>query len=205
MSTYSFSSEIKDMVFFKENNKKHVGVLCEKTFFIINLDRKKTIRKIPLNEEYQILKFAEQSSILNLNHTHSINLLGERSQFSLPPGFKYKSSFINADDLNLVFSRENELLVLNRKGQFSWKSTIPCTSIDKIFIHQNIGDAFSSQIQIGILDGIENKIVLLDSQGRVIDNIKRHGEKDIQITNYGRQGISITTFSGNYLIQYAKF
>lgn len=205
MSTYSFSSEIKDMVFFKENNKKHVGVLCEKTFFIINLDRKKTIRKIPLNEEYQILKFAEHSSILNLNHTHSINLLGERSQFSLPPGFKYKSSFINADDLNLVFSRENELLVLNRKGQFSWKSTIPCTSIDKVFIYQARGDVFSSQIQIGILDGIENKIVLLDSQGRVIDNIKRHGEKDIQITNYGRQGISITTFLGNYLIQYAKF
>lgn len=205
MSTYSFSSEIKDMVFFKENNKKHVGVLCEKTFFIINLERKKTIRKFPLDEEYQILKHEENSIIVNLNLTHSINLLGEKTRFSLPTGFQFKTSFINADNVNLVCANENELLVLNRKGQFNWKTTVPCTSIDKIFIHQNIGDVFSSQIQIGILDGIENKIVLLDSQGRVIDSIKRHGEKDIQITDYGSQGISITTFLGNYLIQYTKF
>ena len=205
LSTYSFSSEIKDMVFFKENNKKHVGVLCEKTLFIINLERKKTVRKIPLDEQYQILKYEENSLIVNLNQTHSINLLGEKTRFSLPAGFQLKTSFINADNVNFVCTNDNELLVLNRKGQFNWKRTVPCTSIDKIFIHQNIGDVLSSQIQIGILDGIENKIVLLDSQGRVIDSIKRHGEKDIQITNYGNQGISITTFLGNYLIQYTKF
>ena len=123
----------------------------------------------------------------------------------MPAGFQLKTSFINADNVNFVCTNDNELLVLNRKGQFNWKRTVPCTSIDKIFIHQNIGDVLSSQIQIGILDGIENKIVLLDSQGRVIDSIKRHGEKDIQITNYGNQGISITTFLGNYLIQYTKF
>ena len=58
---------------------------------------------------------------------------------------------------------------------------------------------------MGILDGIENKILLLDSQGSSIDDVKRHGEKDLQITNYGNQGISITTFLGDYLIQYAKF
>ena len=58
---------------------------------------------------------------------------------------------------------------------------------------------------MGILDGIENKILLLDSQGASIDDVKRHGEKDLQITNYGNQGISITTFLGDYLIQYAKF
>jgi len=205
LSTYSFSSEIKDMVFFKENNKKHVGVLCEKTLFIINLERKKTVRKIPLDEQYQFLKYEENSLIVNLNQTHSINLLGEKTRFSLPAGFQLKTSFINADNVNFVCTNDNELLVLNRKGQFNWKRTVPCTSIDKIFIHQNIEDVLSSQIQIGILDGIENKIVLLDSQGRVIDSIKRHGEKDIQITNYGNQGISITTFLGNYLIQYTKF
>ena len=63
----------------------------------------------------------------------------------------------------------------------------------------------SNKIILGILDGIENKILLLDSQGTALENVKRHGEKDLQITNYGNQGISITTFLGDYLIQYAKF
>jgi hypothetical protein len=45
----------------------------------------------------------------------------------------------------------------------------------------------------------------LNEQGSTIDEIKRHGEKDLQITDYGNNGISVTTFLGNYLIQYAKF
>ena len=48
---------------------------------------------------------------------------------------------------------------------------------------------------------IKNKILLLNTQGSKIDDVKRHGEKDLQITDYGSRGISITTFLGNYLIQ----
>ena len=104
----------------------------------------------------------------------------------------------------MIFSKENEILVLNNKSQFQWKKTINCSSIDKIII-PTLQSSYNNKIIIGILDGIENKILLLDSQGSSIDDVKRHGEKDLQITNYGNQGISITTFLGDYLIQYAKF
>ena len=55
LSTYSFSSDIQDMVLFNEKGKKHVAVLCEKMFFIINLDRKRTARKIELSEAYKMI------------------------------------------------------------------------------------------------------------------------------------------------------
>lgn len=205
LSTYSFSSEILDMVLFKENGKKHVGVLCAKTFFIINLDRKKTSRKIPLDERYTLHKFSEKSFIMNANETSIINILGEKVNCSIPNGFKLKSVFKENNVIHLLFSKDNEILALNEQGQFQWKKSISCSSIDKIFVHQTIMANNLPVIILGILDGIENKILILDSQGLSMDNVKRHGEKDLQITTYGNQGISITTFLGNYLIQYVKF
>ena len=204
MSTYSFSSNIVDMVLFKENGKKHVAVLCEKTLFIINLERKRTARKIPIDEVYTLYQFQESSFIMNNDQSHIINLKGEKNAFSVPPGYSFKNAYQDNDAVYLIFSKENEILVLNNKSQFQWKKTINCSSIDKIII-PTLQSSYNNKIIIGLLDGIEIKILLVDSQGSSIDDVKRHGEKDLQITNYGNQGISITTFLGDYLIQYAKF
>ncbi len=205
ISSFNFSSEIRDMVLFNRNGKKHVAVLCKEKLFIINLIRKRTVLKVPLNQEYKLTGFEERTILIDIGQSHIVDLEGNKSRLSIPDGFSYKTAFLLADELNLVFSDENELLVMNQKGQFNWKRSLPCTSIDKVFVHQPTKEEVSTEIQIGILDGIENKIVLLDSQGKILDNVKRHGEKDVQITSYGNQGISITTFLGNYLIQYAKF
>ena len=65
----------------------------------------------------------------------------------------------------------------------------------------------SKQTAVGkkVLDGIENKIVLLNSDNLTEQGKKRHGEKSLQLTTYDHRGISITTFLGNKLIQYTKF
>ena len=205
LSTYSFSSSIIDMVLFKENGKKHVAVLCEKTFFIINLDRKRTARKVDLEESYDLYKFEENSFIMNSDRSNLVNLNGEKINYKVPNGFQFKTVYRENGAVFLVFSKDNELLVLNEKAQFQWKRSVNCSSIDKVVIPKLETSNNSNKIIIGILDGIENKILLLDSQGTALENVKRHGEKDLQITNYGNQGISITTFLGDYLIQYAKF
>jgi hypothetical protein len=206
LSTYSFSSSIIDMVLFKENGKKHVAVLCENTFFVINLDRKRTARTIDLEEEtYELYKFEEHSFIMNSDRSNLVNLKGEKINYNVPSGFQFKTVYQENESIFLVFSKENEILVLNQSAQFQWKRGINCSSIDKVVIPQLKTSNNSYKIILGILDGIENKILLLDSQGSALDNVKRHGEKDLQITNYGNQGISITTFLGDYLIQYAKF
>tara|TARA_B100001287_G_scaffold245476_1_gene222778 strand:- start:18949 stop:21108 length:2160 start_codon:yes stop_codon:yes gene_type:complete len=201
ISVYNFSSPIVDMVLFKESNRKHVGVLCEKTFFIIDLEQKRTKRKIQLKDTYDLLKFEQYSLILSKNRDHTIDVFGERSSINMPQGFKFKNAFFNGINAELLFSKENELIVINSKGQFIGQKTLGCATIDEIAIYSSD----NKPIQIGILDGIENKIVLLDSKNLTEAEEKRRGEKNIQLTNYDHRGISITTFLGDILIQYTKF
>ena len=200
-SVYTFSSPIVDMVLFKELNRKYVGVLCQNTFFVIDLEQKRTKRKIQLETSYELLKSEGASVIMSESQDHTIDIFGNRSELKTPEGFKYMQYIYNGTDLELLFAKENELITLNKKGQFIGQKTLDIASIDKIAI-------FSKEdrsTQIGVLDGIENKIVLLDSKDLSVDKNIRHGEKNLQLTSYDHRGISITTFLGDILIQYTKF
>jgi hypothetical protein len=55
-----------------------------------------------------------------------------------------------------------------------------------------------------LLDGIENELYLLNELGELIDDSSKHGEQKIALSGFGTRGFSITTFLGNYLIQYNK-
>lgn len=201
ISVYNFSSPIIDMVLFKENNRKHVGVLCEKTFFVIDLEQKRTKRKVQLEDTYELLKFKEYSVILSEKRDHTIDVFGERSAINMPEGFAYKTAFFNGANTELLFAKENELIAINSRGQFLGQKTLSCASIDEISIYSSE----KRPIEIGVLDGIENKIVLLDSKNLTETKEKRRGEKNLQLTTYDHRGISITTFLGEILIQYTKF
>ena len=201
LSTYSFSSRILDMVLFKENGRKYVGVLCEKMLFIIDLEQKRTKRKFPLEDKYSLLNFSEKSVIISSDKNQTIDLKGIRSSVKSPEGFDFKTAYVNSNDLELLFTKDNEIMSMNSAGQFIGKKSINCTSIDHVVVYAKD----NRQIQIGVLDGIENKIVLLNSNNFTELGEKRHGEKNLQLTTYDDRGISITTFLGDKLIQYTKF
>ena len=201
LSTYSFSSRILDMVLFKENGRKYVGVLCEKMLFIIDLEQKRTKRKFPLEDKYNLLNFAEKSVIISSDKNQTIDLNGIRSSVKSPEGFDFKTAYVNSNNLELLFTKGNEIISMNSSGQFIGKKSINCTSIDHVVVYAKD----NRRIQIGVLDGIENKIVLLDSNNLTEQGQKRHGEKNLQLTTYDDRGISITTFLGDKLIQYTKF
>ena len=201
LSTYSFSSRILDMVLFKENGRKYVGVLCEKMLFIIDLEQKRTKRKFPLEDKHSLLNFAEKSLIISSDKNQTIDLNGIRSSVKSPEGFDFKTAYVNSNNLELLFTKGNEIISMNSSGQFIGKKSINCTSIDHIVVYAKD----NRRIQIGVLDGIENKIVLLDSNNLTEQGQKRHGEKNLQLTTYNDRGISITTFLGDKLIQYTKF
>ena len=201
LSTYSFSSRILDMVLFKENDRKYAGVLCEKMLFIIDLEQKRTKRKFPLEDKYGLLNFAEKSVIISSDKKHTIDLYGNRSSVESPEGFDFKTAYVNSNNLELLFTKGNEIISMNSAGQFIGKKSINCTSIDHVVVYAKD----NKPIQIGVLDGIENKIVLLSSNNFTELGEKRHGEKNLQLTTYDDRGISITTFLGDKLIQYTKF
>lgn len=201
LSTYSFSSRILDMVLFKENGRKYVGVLCEKMLFIIDLEQKRTKRKFPLEDKYSLLNFSEKSVIISSDKNQTIDLNGIRSSVKSPEGFDFKTAYLKANNLELLFTKGNEIISMNSAGQFIGKKSINCTSIDHVVVYAKD----NRRIQIGVLDGIENKIVFLDSNNLTEQGQKRHGEKNLQLTTYDDRGISITTFLGDKLIQYTKF
>ena len=201
LSTYSFSSRILDMVLFKENGRKYVGVLCEKMLFIIDLEQKRTKRKFPLEDKHSLLNFSEKSVIISSDKNQTIDLNGNRSSVESPEGFDFKTAYVNSNNLELLFTKGNEIISMNSAGQFIGKKSINCTSIDHVVVYAKV----NKPIQIGVLDGIENKIVLLSSNNFIELGEKRHGEKNLQLTTYDDRGISITTFLGDKLIQYTKF
>ena len=55
-----------------------------------------------------------------------------------------------------------------------------------------------------VLDALENELYLLDQLGRASDTNERHGEMKVQVSHFGANAYSITTFLGSYLIQYTK-
>ena len=91
-----------------------------------------------------------------------------------------------------------DLVVIKRSGKRE--------DFDRDKLERSIRIALQKRpIEIGVLDGIENKIVLLDSKNLTETKERRRGEKNLQLTTYDHRGISITTFLGEILIQYTKF
>ena len=142
---------------------------------------------------------------MNASESRFINLAGNEINCAVPQGYQYKCTYKSQGLMHLIFAKNNLIMSINENGKYEWKRDVSCSSIDKIVAHKPQNNSGTQAIILGLLDGIENKILLLDTQGSKIDDVKRHGEKDLQITDYGSRGISITTFLGNYLIQYAKF
>ena len=158
-----------------------------------------------LSEEYKLIKLSEKSVIMNTSESKFINLIGTQMNCAVPQGYQYKCAYTSNGFMHMIFAKDNHMISINENGKYEWKRDVSCSSIDKIVVHKPQNNSDNQAIILGLLDGIENKILLLNTNGSQIDDVKRHGEKDLQITDYGSRGISITTFLGNYLIQYAKF
>jgi hypothetical protein len=57
---------------------------------------------------------------------------------------------------------------------------------------------------ICVLDAIDNELYLMNQLGQAFDQNNRHGETKAQVSAFGTNAYSITTFLGSYLIQYTK-
>ena len=51
---------------------------------------------------------------------------------------------------------------------------------------------------------IDNELYLMNQLGQAFDQNNRHGETKAQVSAFGTNAYSITTFLGSYLIQYTK-
>jgi hypothetical protein len=107
---------------------------------------------------------------------------------------------MQADNHIIVFKRNKSLYAFTAKGQRTWEKTLDVVELSQL----NCFYGPNQKSILSMIDAVGNQIILLDDLGRDLDTDKRHGEQEVQLSAFGNNAYSITTFLGNYIIQYNK-
>lgn len=195
---FSCSGNIKEMAV---QNAKAM-VLTNSMLYTIDLAKRKAILKIAVDSLYHLAK--DNSGIWAVSFQKgnllTIDAQGKKSSVSVgnfSDDFKQVSCTRGA---MVLFKNQSTISLFDLTGKRVWKKTINLNEISEIAAFENS----SGKLAFVLLDGIENELYLLNELGELIDNSSKHGEQKIELSGFGTRGFSITTFLGNYLIQYNK-
>lgn len=190
--------EIQEIYPGQLNGKAVCGVLTKNKAYLVDLGNGK---KIALKvERSQCLGFTESGQCL-LRGPKGIQLSDGKTTIDaqVSADWKYLGDLPFNGETGQLFQVQNTLACLV-KGKVKWKKSYPTQEISNVVI-LNTYNQFPS---LALLDAIENKVYLLDAFGKEIDTEERPGQRDVQISPFGSNGCSITTFLSEFLIQYNK-
>jgi hypothetical protein len=176
-------------------------VLTDKILYSIDLGKRKSILKIAVDSLYQLVRdqnglYAVSYSQGNLN---TIDSKGKKLSYSIG-NFNAEIMAVTANNgVNILLKKQKSVFAFDILGRKKWTKNFSVNEITKLSGYENAG-----KLLVVLLDGIENELYLLNGSGSIIDNSSKHGEQKIDLSGFGARGFSITTFLGNYLIQYNK-
>jgi hypothetical protein len=98
----------------------------------------------------------------------------------------------------LVLKKPKSVALFDLNGKRKWNKNLNISEISEIKTHV----CLNGKGLITILDDIENELYLFDAEGNSVDKSSKHGEKKVEVSDFGSRGFSVTTFLGSYLIQY---
>lgn len=192
---------LKDIAVYKQNGKAYLSILSDKQYTTIDLGKRKIIAKQNADSTYVLAKNTSSAMAVQVKKNQvTILQQGTKKQFQVPNGVVYLACYKQAQNTIFIFKRNTALYAFDQGGHKTWEKTLPLKEISQCYIYQTL----SGQSCLAFLDVIGNQIHLLDDLGRNLDQQDRHGEEQVQITNFGSSAFSITTFLGTYLIQYTK-
>jgi hypothetical protein len=111
--------------------------------------------------------------------------------------WQYVGDFTLKGETGQLFQYQNSLACLVN-GKVRWKKTYSTQEISEVQILK----PFHQITTLVMLDALENKVYLLDTYGKEIDMEERPGQREVQISPFGNNGCSITTYLSQFLIQY---
>lgn len=198
---FSCSGEIKEMSI--QENKKHEQralVLTNTMLYAVDLAKRKTILKLTVDSIYHLTNF--DSGIYAVSYSggkiNTIDSKGKKTNFSIG-NYQNKYAFIESNqEIKILLNKPKSIALFDAVGKRKWNKHLILTEITEIKTHV----CSNGKALIVILDNIENELYLLDSEGNSLDQTSKHGEKKVEISEFGSRGFSITTFLGDYLIQY---
>ena len=198
---FATGGQLKDFALFKQNGKPQLSILTDKQFTTIDLAKRKIIAKQNVDSTYVLAKSAANAAAIQVKKNQvSILQVGAKKQFQVPNGVEYLAAYKQGAQTMFIFKRNSAIYAYDQLGNRTWEKTLPLQELSQCQVFQHP----SGQSCLVFLDAIGNQIHLLDDLGRDLDKQDRHGEEQVQITSFGSNAYSLTTFLGTYLIQYTK-
>jgi hypothetical protein len=198
---FNLGSKVRKFHSYKQNGKTYVSILTDGQQQIIDLAKRRVAIKQNVDSTYVLVGNDQAAfAVKTTQTTATILSLNGQKQFEVPARVQCVGSYMQASNQILIFKRNNSLFAFNSKGQRVWEKTIPAVELSQIssFYGPN------NQSIISVIDAVGNQIYLLDDLGRDLDTEKRHGQQEVQLSSFGNNAYSITTFLGTYIIQYNK-
>lgn len=178
-----------------------LGIRTSTTYYTIDLVKRKSISKMTIDSNYHIVNTGKELIPVSLKN-NSMNLIykGKASQFTTKSNVKLLGTYEWNKEPVFVLSRGKELYAYQSNGKILWEKSLPVQEISSMSIKQ----AKNGTPLLCVLDAIDNELYFMNPMGQAFDQNNRHGEAKVQVSPFGTNAYSITTFLGSYLIQYTK-
>lgn len=197
---FQVNGTIKQIAVTTQAKKPILGVLTSTMYYTIDLEKRKTLSKLSIDSTYTLINTGVDlipTSVRNASLTMIKN--GKPTQFSAKSNVKLLGSYLINKELTVIVSRGKELYAYQNE-KIIWEKTISAQEISALSIQKSK----NGTPILCVLDALENELFIFDQLGRASDQNERHGEIKVQVSSFGANAYSITTFLGSYLIQYTK-
>jgi hypothetical protein len=202
-STKQFSSvgKIKEIAVQKTKNGSQLAmILTDKMLYSIDLAKRKTTFKSQVDSLYQLAK--DETGIYAITYDKGnlniVNFQGKKSSYAVGNFIQDFKILSASSGVNIILKKQKSIAVFDLFGKRIWTKNLNLNEITELSVYENS----NGKKMIAVLDGIENELYLLDGFGNFTSNTSKHGEQKLELSSFGARGFSITTFLGNYLIQY---
>jgi hypothetical protein len=199
---FSCSGSIREIAVEKINNKNMAIVITNSMFYSVDLDKRKTLEKIGIDSTFSVLKGKNLLIAVSLTkgELNTIDIKGNKKASSIGNYTKICTAYQENEGPSIVLQNGNKIGVFDIQGKRKWVKKYNLNELTLFSTFQNK----NGRRILTIFDGIENELYLCDSKGNIFDENSIHAEQKTIVSEFGKVGFSITTFLGNYLIQYNK-
>jgi hypothetical protein len=198
----SVMQDVQDVSVYYDGKKPICTILSDGQVQLIDLGSKKLIRRTNLPENTSEKKIVENGACVFIeNQTYMIlDNKGIKTKLNLDKSWTLKSNYIFQNIPYLLFTKQNQCVLIKNDGVKIWTKTLPIRELTSINIAK-----INEVVIFTIFDNIENNVYLYNMNGVQLDQVLRHADGPAQTTSFGTLGQSITTLLGNVLIQYTKY
>lgn len=192
----------KGIYSFAQKGKAYCVSVGRTTAYVSEIVKRKSTKTISIDSTTQVYPFPSAVYFGSLtNGTLTLQQTsGARNTIRLNQEAKLMGAFSQNNQVYFLIRQGKNLKAIDFNGKKIWERALAVEEISAIHVAVNQ----SGKTILGILDTIENRLYLYDTKGNKIDESERHGEQKIEISPFGANAFSITTYLGSYLIQYTK-